>query len=99
MVTLIGDEPYLPYDRPPLSKQVLTGQWQPDRLALRPQADLDALRLDLRLGVPAAGLDLAGRTVALADGTRVPFAPEGHPDALRGPGRRDRCPLPPSAGL
>ncbi|MFE3827523.1 NAD(P)/FAD-dependent oxidoreductase [Streptomyces sp. NPDC059092] len=73
VITLIGDEPYLPYDRPPLSKQILTGQWQPDQLALRPQADLDALRLDLRLGVPAAGLDLAGRTVALADGTRVPY--------------------------
>ncbi|MGW0820983.1 NAD(P)/FAD-dependent oxidoreductase [Streptomyces sp. NPDC002845] len=73
VITLIGDEPNPPYDRPPLSKQVLTGEWEPGRLMLRPQADLDALDLDLRLGVAAAGLDRAGRAVALADGTRVPY--------------------------
>ncbi|MCQ6250182.1 NAD(P)/FAD-dependent oxidoreductase [Streptomyces malaysiensis] len=72
-LTLIGDEPYHPYDRPPLSKQILGGQWEPDRVPLRSAADLDALGLDLRLGVTATGLDLAGRTVALADGARVPY--------------------------
>lgn len=72
-ITLIGDEPYHPYDRPPLSKQILGGQWEPDRVPLRAPADLDALGLDLRLGVAATGLDLAGRTVALADGARVPY--------------------------
>ncbi|WP_349345099.1 NAD(P)/FAD-dependent oxidoreductase [Streptomyces rapamycinicus] len=72
-LTLIGEEPYHPYDRPPLSKQILGGQWEPDRVPLRAPADLDALGLDLRLGVAATGLDLAGRTVALADGARVPY--------------------------
>ncbi|MFE2184199.1 FAD-dependent oxidoreductase, partial [Streptomyces sp. NPDC059455] len=72
-LTLIGDEPYHPYDRPPLSKQILGGQWEPDRVPLRAPADLDALGLELRLGVAATGLDLAGRTVALADGARVPY--------------------------
>ncbi|MEV1003076.1 FAD-dependent oxidoreductase [Nonomuraea sp. NPDC050202] len=72
-ITLVGDEPCLPYDRPPLSKQILTGQWEPDRLALREQVEIDALGLDLRLGVAATGLDAAGRTVELADGSHVEY--------------------------
>jgi NADPH-dependent 2,4-dienoyl-CoA reductase/sulfur reductase-like enzyme len=72
-LTLIGDEPRLPYDRPPLSKQFLTGQWESGRLALRTAADLDALGLDLRLGVAASGLDPAARSVRLADGSAVPY--------------------------
>ncbi|MFJ9582545.1 NAD(P)/FAD-dependent oxidoreductase [Streptomyces acidicola] len=72
-LTLIGDEPHAPYDRPPLSKQLLAGEWSPERLALRHSADLDALDLDLRLGVAATGLDVPGRTVRLADGSTVPY--------------------------
>ncbi|MFJ2176907.1 NAD(P)/FAD-dependent oxidoreductase [Streptomyces sp. NPDC087851] len=72
-LTLIGEEPHAPYDRPPLSKQILSGEWSPKRLPLRPYADLDALGLDLRLGVAATGLDTAGRTVRLADGAQVPY--------------------------
>ncbi|MEU9273101.1 FAD-dependent oxidoreductase [Streptomyces sp. NPDC048251] len=73
VLTLIGAEEHLPYDRPPLSKQILTGEWKQDRLPLRRPADIDALGLDLRLGTAATGLDQAGQTVALADGTRVPY--------------------------
>ncbi|MEW2402537.1 FAD-dependent oxidoreductase [Streptomyces sp. NPDC046862] len=73
VITLVGAEPRLPYDRPPLSKQVLAGQWAPERLALRPEADIDALGLDLRLGVPATALDTGRRAVTLADDTRVPY--------------------------
>ena len=72
-VTLVGDEPHPPYDRPPLSKQILDGRWNADRLPLRGRDELDALGLDLRLGAAATGLDPAGRTVALADGTEVPY--------------------------
>ncbi|MFJ2217393.1 NAD(P)/FAD-dependent oxidoreductase [Streptomyces sp. NPDC101062] len=72
-LTLIGEEPHAPYDRPPLSKQILSGEWSPKRLPLRPYADLDALGLDLRLGVAATGLDTADRTVRLADGAQVPY--------------------------
>ncbi|MFI9829083.1 NAD(P)/FAD-dependent oxidoreductase [Streptomyces sp. NPDC051913] len=72
-LTLVGDEPLAPYDRPPLSKQILSGQWRPDRLPLRTPADLTALDLDLRLGVAATGLQLAERTVRLADGTALPY--------------------------
>lgn len=65
-LTLVGDEPHPPYDRPPLSKQVLAGTWDAERLALRPAARLDELGLDLRLGTTATAVDLAGRTVTLA---------------------------------
>jgi NADPH-dependent 2,4-dienoyl-CoA reductase/sulfur reductase-like enzyme len=69
-LTLIGDEPYEPYDRPPLSKQVLTGWVEAENTAL-PQ--LPNLGADWRLGVPAARLDLSRRKVDLADGQEVDF--------------------------
>jgi NADPH-dependent 2,4-dienoyl-CoA reductase/sulfur reductase-like enzyme len=72
-VTLIGEEVHLPYDRPPLSKEVLSGDLDPDRLQLRPTADIDALRLDLRLGQTATGVDLSSRTVTLAGGATVGY--------------------------
>ena len=69
-LTLIGDEPHAPYDRPPLSKTVLTG-WLPVEHTTLPRfVDLDA---EWRLGVAAAGLDLAGRRVQLADGQEIAF--------------------------
>ncbi|RSM53361.1 FAD-dependent oxidoreductase [Actinoplanes sp. ATCC 53533] len=72
-IMLVGDEPRMPYDRPPLSKQLLSGQWTSSRLALRSEADIRALGLDLSLGVPASALDLARQVVTLADDTRVPY--------------------------
>ena len=72
-VTLVGNEPHLPYDRPPLSKKILTGELDPDQLLLRPPADIDALGVDLRLGVTATGVDLQNRIVALAGGARVGY--------------------------
>jgi NADPH-dependent 2,4-dienoyl-CoA reductase/sulfur reductase-like enzyme len=69
-LTLIGDEPYEPYDRPPLSKQVLDGWVPAERTALPRPGDLDA---HWRLGVPATGLDLTRRQVLLADGEEVEF--------------------------
>lgn len=72
-VTLVGDEVHAPYDRPPLSKQFLAGEWDADRLALRPASDFDALDLDLRLGRRATALDVAARTVTLDDDEPVGF--------------------------
>ncbi|MEU2771420.1 FAD-dependent oxidoreductase [Streptomyces sp. NPDC007162] len=72
-LTLIGDEPHPPYDRPPLSKQVLSGEWDADMTAVRTQEDLAALGLDLRLGVAATRLDPVTRVVRLADGRTVPY--------------------------
>ncbi|MEU7746126.1 FAD-dependent oxidoreductase [Nonomuraea sp. NPDC049158] len=73
VITLVGDEPRLPYDRPPLSKQLLAGQWAPDRLALRPATDIDALGLELRLGVAASAVNTGRRVVTLADDTHLPY--------------------------
>lgn len=72
-LTLVGDEPLAPYDRPPLSKHLLAGEWEPERLALRTPDDLAGLDLDLRLGVAATGLRLTQGTVQLADGSTVPY--------------------------
>lgn len=71
-VVLIGEEPVPPYDRPPLSKDVLTGRRDADT-ALRPPAALEKLGLDLRVGTRADGVDLDARKVLSADGTTVDF--------------------------
>jgi len=71
-LTVIGAEPDRPYDRPPLSKGYLaTGD--ESKVALGGVADSDALDLTWRLGRRAVSLDLAGRSVQLDDGERVPF--------------------------
>ncbi|HEX4820474.1 MAG TPA: FAD-dependent oxidoreductase [Acidimicrobiales bacterium] len=73
-LTVIGAETHLPYDRPPLSKQVLSGKWELDRIALRPIGkEISELDVDWKLGVAATGLDLSTRDVELADGSKVPF--------------------------
>ncbi len=69
-LVLIGDEPHEPYDRPPLSKTVLSGWIGTDRLLLPRTRELNARWL---LGVAATGLDLSAREVRLADGRVVGF--------------------------
>ena len=71
-LVLVGAEKHLPYDRPPLSKEILQGRWDVDRIGLRRQPYQD-LALDLRLGVRATGLDLAARALVLGDGARERF--------------------------
>jgi 3-phenylpropionate/trans-cinnamate dioxygenase ferredoxin reductase subunit len=68
-LTIIGDEPNEPYDRPPLSKQVLKGWVPADHTKLARLRRVDA---DWRLGVAATELDRANRLVRLADGSEVP---------------------------
>lgn len=70
-LTVIGDEPYLPYDRPPLSKAVLTG-WIPAEHTTLPRRKTLA-GVEWRLGVAATSLDLATKQVHLADGHSVEF--------------------------
>lgn len=67
-LTVLGAEPHLPYDRPPLSKQVLGGAWQPDRAQLRQPEMLSKLDASFVLGDPAVGLDTTARAVATASG-------------------------------
>ncbi|WSA81523.1 FAD-dependent oxidoreductase [Streptomyces sp. NBC_01799] len=69
-LTVVGDEPHPPYDRPPLSKQVLLGKASADTTALPMRRNTDA---DWRLGVAATGLDPLEKRVMLADGDSLPF--------------------------
>ena len=68
---VVDPSPQVPADRPPLSKQVLAGEWQPEQAQHRSAARLPELGLDLRLGTAATALDVASRTVELSDGSSV----------------------------
>ncbi|MDR6321554.1 NAD(P)/FAD-dependent oxidoreductase [Actinoplanes couchii] len=67
-IVIVGDEPHPPYDRPPLSKEFLTGTATMDDIALGGSADLD---VEWRLGTPATGIDAPTRSLRLADGTEI----------------------------
>lgn len=71
-VVLVGAEGHLPYDRPPLSKEILVGKWEPDKIVLR-RGGLDDLDLDLRRAVRASALDPAARVVTLEDGEKLSY--------------------------
>lgn len=66
-ITLVGDEPVPPYQRPPLSKKYLLGQMPQDRLFLRPAAFYDDHAITLKLGTPVAAIDPVSRHVRLGD--------------------------------
>ena len=66
-VTIVSDEVHLPYDRPPLSKEVLRSEV--DDTVLKPREWYDEKDITLRLGSAATGLDTTAQTVTLADGT------------------------------
>jgi NADPH-dependent 2,4-dienoyl-CoA reductase/sulfur reductase-like enzyme len=70
---LVDGDPRPPYDRPPLSKQLLKGDWPEEKLALRPPAALEGLGAEWRLGVRAERLDLDARRVALSDGSDIAY--------------------------
>jgi 3-phenylpropionate/trans-cinnamate dioxygenase ferredoxin reductase component len=72
-LVLIGDEPHLPYQRPPLSKQFLSGEMAAERLPLRHQAFYEQHRIELKLGVPALSIDPTARRVTLADAQALPY--------------------------
>jgi 3-phenylpropionate/trans-cinnamate dioxygenase ferredoxin reductase subunit len=72
-LVLIGDEPELPYQRPPLSKKYLSGEMAADRLSFRHRAFYDEHRVELRLGEKAVRLDAAAGQVDLADGGTIAY--------------------------
>lgn len=72
-VVAVGAEDRLPYDRPPLSKDVLSGAEVAEATALRAPADYDALDVDWELGRRADGLDLGAKSVVLDDGGSISF--------------------------
>lgn len=72
-ITIVSDEIHPPYDRPPLSKQVLSGLWPAEKAALRRPEQLSALGVDFRRGASAIGVDLDGCTVTLSDREQLSY--------------------------
>jgi NADPH-dependent 2,4-dienoyl-CoA reductase/sulfur reductase-like enzyme len=70
---LVGGEEHLPYDRPPLSKEILQGSKDETDVALRSTGEIDDLDLDLHLGTTATDLDLQDRRLGLHGGDRLDF--------------------------
>jgi NADPH-dependent 2,4-dienoyl-CoA reductase/sulfur reductase-like enzyme len=68
-ITLVGQELHLPYDRPPLSKQVLAGTWPPEKAVLADRKRSSELRVHEMLGHRAVRLDVGGRKVEIDDGS------------------------------
>jgi len=72
-IVVVGDEVHRPYDRPPLSKKLLSGEWEPERIQLRQPDVFDDLDVEWRLGNAATSLDLAARELTMADGSVLGF--------------------------
>jgi len=72
-IVLVGAEPELPYQRPPLSKKFLSGELPLERLAIRPATFYETHRVELRLGRRAEALDLKARALTLDDGARIAY--------------------------
>src|SRR5215469_14400106 len=72
-VTLIGEEPVRPYERPPLSKEYLQGKAEADVAYMHDPAYYDKNDIDLRLSTPVRGLEPADRQVVLASGERLGY--------------------------
>jgi 3-phenylpropionate/trans-cinnamate dioxygenase ferredoxin reductase subunit len=72
-IALVGEEPHLPYQRPPLSKKYLAGALERERLHLRPDSFYAGRQVDVHLGVRAQELDVGSSRVRLADGQNLAF--------------------------
>ena len=72
-IIIVGAEDRQPYDRPPLSKKVLLGEWEADRISLRKPDDLAKLNIDWKLGSAATALDTTNHTITLASGETIAF--------------------------
>jgi len=88
-IVVVGDEVHRPYDRPPLSKKILSGEWEPDRIHLRQPDLFGDLDVEWRLGTAATELDTTARELTLADGSVLGFdglviATGAHPRRLAG---------------
>src|SRR3954466_14318492 len=70
-LVVLGAEPHLPYNRPPLTKAALRDGVDPSALAFRRRPTTDDV--EWRLGTTVTGADLTGQTLTLADGAPVPY--------------------------
>jgi 3-phenylpropionate/trans-cinnamate dioxygenase ferredoxin reductase subunit len=71
-IVLVGAEGHMPYDRPPLSKEILTGKWESDKITLR-RGGLDDLNIDFRRATRAAAVDADARVVTLDGGEKLSY--------------------------
>src|SRR2546425_1741375 len=90
-ITLVGEEPYVPYDRPPLSKEFLRGEKRRDELFFDPEQYFHDQDIGLVLGVAVQRLNLDDKTAILANGEAIRFekaliATGGRPVRLKLPG-------------
>ena len=88
---MVGQEPHVPYDRPPLSKEFLRGEKARGDLFFDPPSYFQKQRITLKLGLTVLGLDLSAKTAALSDGETIAFekallATGGRPLRLSLPG-------------
>jgi NADPH-dependent 2,4-dienoyl-CoA reductase/sulfur reductase-like enzyme len=67
-IVVIGEEAHRPYLRPPLSKQILLGEWQPEQASIHTAAQTVELDIDLRTSCTAVDLDVADRVVRTSQG-------------------------------
>ena len=72
-IVLIGDEAYLPYQRPPLSKKFLAGEMPADRLLLKPPSFYENTRITLQLGTTITSIDRHGKSLSIEDGEDVSY--------------------------
>src|SRR5260221_12189960 len=93
-IVLLGDEPVLPYQRPPLSKEYLSGKIGLDLLLMRPEAFFRDHRIDYLPGTAVSEIDRAGKTVRLSSGERLGY---GH--LVLATGARNRVPALPGIEL
>ncbi len=90
-ILVIGREPEMPYERPPLSKEYLTGEKERERLLIRAPEFWQERNIEMMLGQAVVSLDAGNRTVLLADGRQIAYgdlvwAAGGLPRRLQCPG-------------
>jgi 3-phenylpropionate/trans-cinnamate dioxygenase ferredoxin reductase component len=72
-IQIVGDEPYLPYQRPPLSKDFLSGKSPYEKLMLRPESFWREQKVEFELGIAGVAVDRTKRSVALLDGRALTY--------------------------
>ena len=72
-IVLVGDEPYLPYQRPPLSKKFLAGEMPPERLYVKPESFYDDPQIELRLETTIVAIDRAAKMLKIEDADDIAY--------------------------
>ena len=72
-IIAVGDEPYVPYQRPPLSKKFLSGDLPAERLNFKPESFYEDDNIELRLGTQVASIDRDGKVLLTSDGEGISY--------------------------